>query len=181
MADPRRARGLPRSAPRPTHAAVTSPDTSSRHSGQALEPVPLARMAHLTLCAFESALSAAGRNGAAPAADVVWTLGRLAAVAPHTALRCPHVKAAMDPVDVATAYALAGARPATPPAPPAPDTADSVLGTAEAARALGISGQAVRRAAARGTLRGQHDRITGAWVFTRAAVAEYGRAHAERR
>src|SRR5262249_11130744 len=69
--------------------------------------------------------------------------------------------------------------PATVPPQPQPQTADSVLGTAEAARQLGISGQAVRAAAKRGTLAGQHDRITGAWVFAASAVARYGREHAK--
>src|SRR5258708_1954292 len=55
------------------------------------------RMAHLSLLAFEAALTAQARNGAGPSADVVYTIGRLALTVPETASRCPAVRAALPP------------------------------------------------------------------------------------
>jgi hypothetical protein len=144
--------------------------------------VPLARMAHLTLVAFECALSAGdGNGGAAPTAEVRYTLGRLALAAPGTAARCPHVRHALPPD--ALAFVLASAAPATPPAPPATCAADSGtarVGARAAARRLGVSAQAVRAAAKRGTLPGARDKVTGEWRFTRAAVDDYRRTRAGR-
>jgi hypothetical protein len=145
--------------------------------------VSLERMAHLTLLLCEAGLGALadGNGGAAPTAELRYVLGRLSTAAPGTALRCPRVRASLPPEALAAAIAQVSAAPATPPAAPPPQAADSLLGSTAAARALGISGAAVRAAAARGSLRGQRDRITGAWVFTASAVKEYRRDHAERR
>src|SRR5947209_4806996 len=115
-------------------------------------------MAALSVLAFEAALSAGGRNGGSqPAPDVRYTIGRLAMAAPDTAARCPHVRTALDPAVLAVVIAHVSARPATPPAATPPQPADSAMGSTEAARLLGITSQAVRAAAKRGTLRGQHD------------------------
>src|SRR5262245_51524556 len=100
-------------------------------------------MASTTLKLCELALStAAGNGGAIVAGKVRSVSSRLAMASPETAVRCPHVRSALDSVTLATVLSLVSDRPATPPAEPAPDPADSVLGTAEAARVLGVSGQA---------------------------------------
>jgi excisionase family DNA binding protein len=128
-------------------------------------------MAALSLAAFEVALSAGpGNGGAAPSAEVRYTIGRLAVAAPHMALRLPHVRAAMDPVDLATARALVTPQAATPAPPQPPEPPVSVQ---QVARVLAISPQAVRAAAKRGTLRGQRDRITGEWRFKSEDVETY--------
>lgn len=147
-------------------------------------PLTVADMAATTLLLAELALStAAGNGGAAVNARVRYTLSRVSLANPETALRCPHVRAVLSPETLAVVLSQASARPATQPAAPPPETADSgaaaaagTVNTAAAARLLGVSPQAVRAAAKRGTLRGQHDRITGAWVLTRAAVEEYAHA-----
>jgi hypothetical protein len=152
--------------------------------------VPLPRMAALTLLLCEAGLGAlsGGNGGAAPTAELRYVLGRLSAAAPATALRCPHVRAALPPD--ALAAAMAATRPAAqPPGPADSDTADpagtaaprvpgahaGTLGATAAAGLLGVSPQAVRAAAGRGTLRGRKSRITGEWTFTRTDVQEYGR------
>jgi hypothetical protein len=134
-------------------------------------------MAHLTLCAFESALSAGpGNGGGAPTAEVRFVLARLAVAAPRTALRCPRVRAALPPEALATVFALAGDGPATAPAPPAPGAADSVLTAAEAAEAASVTGAAIRAAAGRGALPGRKG-PDGRWRFKRNDVERYRRAH----
>jgi hypothetical protein len=150
------------------------------------QPVSIARMAALNLVAWEVAFTANGANGGmVPAPEVRYTVSRLAMAAPHMARRLPRVRTMLPP-DV-LAIVLANSLPATPPAPGAPGAADSAMvvpaaagpaavGTAAAAALLSVTGQAVRRAAARGTLRGAKSKTTGAWQFSPAAVEEYRRA-----
>ena len=142
------------------------------------EPVPLRRMAALSLVAFEVALNTSASNGGAPpTAEVAYTVGRLAMAAPGTAARCPHVRAALAPEVLAVVIAHVSAVPATPPAAPRPEAVDSPMGSTAAARLLGVTTAAVRAAAQRGTLRGAKSAVTGEWTFSAADVAEYGRTH----
>jgi hypothetical protein len=140
------------------------------------EVVPLARMAALSVLAFEAALSAQSSNGAGPTGEVRYTLGRLAMAAPATAARCPHVRAVLPAEVLAAVTAQVSVRPATPDRPQPPRPAVSVQ---EAARALAITPAAVRAAAGRGRLRGSKSRATGEWSFAVADLETYRRTRAK--
>jgi Helix-turn-helix domain len=146
----------------------------------AVAELSVAELAAVNLKVVQYALESAARNGGAPpVASVRYLLARLALAAPGVAVRCPNVLAALDAVTLATVFALAGATPATPPAAPPPGPPESVLSTAQTAAMLGVSPQAVRRAAGRGTLAGTKSRVTGEWTFAPADVREY--QHGNRR
>src|SRR5262249_50213937 len=137
------------------------------------------QMAAVTLKLAEMALSTAdGNGGTVPAAEVRYVLGRLALASPETAARCPRVRVALPPEALAVVLSLASARPAMPPAEQQPQTGDSGtrLSTRQAAEHVGVSQQAIRQAAARGSLPGVKSRATGEWSFAANDVKEYARA-----
>ncbi len=136
------------------------------------------RMAHLSLLAFEAALTAQARNGAGPSADVVYTIGRLALTVPETASRCPAVRAALPPdvlavVVMAQVSAVAGSGMAD-----GGEVRAVSVGVPAAAVAIGVSERRVRQLCQAGALAAARHPHTGKWRVQADAVEEYARRRA---
>jgi hypothetical protein len=108
--------------------------------------------------ALEVALSASRRNGRAPSAELRQAAAKAAAAVPLVALYLPALLDAAGPQAAATVRAQAS-RTAASPASVRPPR----MGTSEAARIAGTSGQAVRAACASGRLAATKSSLTGQW------------------
>jgi hypothetical protein len=108
-----------------------------------------------------------------PGEDVRRALTWLALAAPGTAARCPRLLELCGPQARATVLALASATPASAFAPQHAGQASSAVGVKGAADLLGISPQAVRLAAAKGSLTATKHPATGEWRFSVADVEAY--------
>lgn len=148
-------------------------------------PTP-ARVAELSLIAFEALLRATAYGGLGPSAEVREVLAHHALAAPVAAMRLPMVRSAL-PADarrhvtklaieashapvfgvvdmpVGISRSSAGGR--------VPGQRADRVSTAAAARMLGVESHAVRVAAGRGRLPGV--KADGRWTFTRADLDRY--------
>lgn len=145
------------------------------------------RMGEITVMIWEVALASRADGGAAALPpDARWLLEAVALSVPATAARCPRVLATVAPEVRVAVRRLAGAAPGpvTTQARQASQEAGSEaqerawVTTQEAARALHRTTHAVRAAARRGRLAGDHDGPGGQWRIDRASLEDYRRGHA---